>query len=77
MASPNREVSIHKCILDSQAKKVLFVVNILSAKESLKACDIQAIKTLMEVYDSLVNPIREMNALCQAKHNSGHGEESQ
>lgn len=77
MASTNREISIHKCILDNQAKKVLFVINALSGKDSLNACDIQAIKTLMEVYDSLVNPIREMNKLCQAKCNSGYGEESQ
>lgn len=77
MARLNREISIHKCILDNQAKKVLFVINALSEKDSLNACDIQAIKTLTEVYDSLSNPIREMNALRQVNCSSGHDEESQ
>lgn len=77
MASPNREISIHKCILDNQAKKVLFAVNVLSKKDSLNDCDIQAIKALVEVYESLTNPTREMNELLPAKSNSDCCEESQ
>lgn len=72
MASPNRELTIHRCILDCQAKKVLQVVNAISEKDSLNTCDIQAIRTLMDVYESLTNPIQEMKKLHQVNCSNGH-----
>ena len=77
MGRPNTEISIHKCILEHQAKKVLSAINMLTEKDSLNNRDIQAIQTLMEVYRSLVNPIQEMSRLYQADCNSGHPEELQ
>lgn len=77
MAKPNRELTIHRCILDCQAKKVLQVVNAISEKDSLNTCDIQAIRTLMDVYESLTNPIQEMKKLHQVNCSNGHCAELQ
>lgn len=77
MGRPNKEITIHKCILENQASKVLSAISMLTEKDSLNGKDIQAIKILTEVYGSLINPIQEMSKLYQANYNSDHFQEPQ
>lgn len=74
MASPNREISIHKCIFAEQSKKVKEAMAYIIQKDSLSTGDTKAIKLLTEVYEVLINPVRENRLLHQEADNNGHSE---
>lgn len=77
MARPERNISIHECLFDANAKKIKRSMEMILSKNSPNDGDIQAVKCLTEVYAFLINPSQENDALYQAVDNSDLGEESQ
>lgn len=73
MTGPSREVNIHSCFFTKQAQKVQSAIRSLTQKDSLSTEDIQAIKTLTEVYESLVDPIQESQKF-KARNSQEHNE---
>lgn len=62
MATKNNNISLHKCFFELQSKKIRNVINQINQKDSLSIEDTQAIRELLEIYDSLSNPV-EANTL--------------
>lgn len=60
MARPNRQISVHRHFFKIQAMKVKDSIGLITQKDSLNNSDIQAIKTLIEVYEDLSNPNKEI-----------------
>ncbi len=60
MARPNREINVHYHFFEIQAIKVKDSIGLITQKDSLNDNDIQAIKTLIEVYKDLSNPNKEI-----------------
>ena len=56
MPVKNNQITVHKCMLEKQARKVKDVIRDIAQKDSLSAGDTQAIRKLSEVYDVLINP---------------------
>lgn len=68
MAVKNNIISVHKCFFDIQSQKIKKVINEICKKDSLSVKDTQAIRELLEIYDSLSNPVEANYALCQEIH---------
>lgn len=65
MATKNNNVSLHKCFFELQSKKIKNVINRINQKDSLSIEDTQAIRELLEIYDSLSNPVEANTLLFQ------------
>ena len=63
MARPEREIAVHKCLFDANAQKVKRSMEMILAEKSPNAGSIQAVRCLIEVYEFLVNPSQENDAL--------------
>lgn len=57
MARPNREITIHECFFEKQAKDVKTVISEIVKKDSLSVHDTKAVRILTDVYDSLISPV--------------------
>ena len=48
---PSHNVTVNKLILEQQSKSLLTVVNLLTQKSILDSNEIQAIRSLMDIYE--------------------------
>lgn len=72
MPRKNNEISVNKGILSVTAKKVKSAIGFITEKDSLSAGDTKAIRTLTDVYDILVNPVKENHVFLQEADNKNY-----
>lgn len=59
MARRNNEIPVNKGIVKTMAKKVKEAIGFITEKDSLSDGDTKAIRVLTDVYDILLNPVKE------------------
>ena len=59
VARRNNEIPVNKGIMKSMAEKVKEAIGFITEKDSLSAGDTKAIRILTDVYDILLNPVKE------------------
>ncbi len=72
MPRKNNEISVNKGILSVTAKKVKSAIGLIAEKDSLSAGDTKAIRALTDVYDILVNPVKENHVFLQEADKNNH-----
>lgn len=55
MPRPDREISVHRYFFEAQAMEVKKAIERMIKKDSLNDDDIQAVKGLVQVYETLTN----------------------
>lgn len=59
MERRNNEIPVNKGIMKAMAEKVKEAIGLITEKDSLSAGDTKAIRILTDVYDILLNPVKE------------------
>lgn len=70
-------VPVNKGVLSALADKVKYSINCLTEKDSLSAGDTKAIRVLTDVYDILINPVKENHVFQQEADKNEYREVSQ
>lgn len=72
VARRNNEIPVNKGIMKSMAEKVKEAIGFITEKDSLSAGDTKAIRILTDVYDILLNPVKENPVFPQEADKSNH-----
>lgn len=67
MPATNNCITVHKGILFVQAKKLKKAAETILKKDNLSAEDTEVIKTMMDVYEVLINADQESKKLLQER----------
>ena len=59
MSRQNNEIPVNKGIVKTMAEKVKEAIGFITEKDSLSAGDTKDIRVLTDVYDILLNPVKE------------------